>query len=197
MTRIRFGGSAASAASQPLERDTPENGATLGFGGAPFKRLRRGAAAGFHPPMPETMRIGRYQLDPLRHTLSGADRVVQLSPIASRFLQALARQPGAVVERAVLIEELWRGDYLVGEPALNRVVSETRRAVGDSPREPALIQTVHRRGYRLVASPAPTERPLVQERWVKVWLLVLGTFAVLAVAAAVILGLAVLSRYVR
>ncbi len=148
--------------------------------------------------MPQTVRIGRYQLDPLRHTLAGADRVVQLSPIASRFLQVLARQPGAVVERAVLIEELWRGDYLVGEPALNRVVSETRRAVGDSARNPAVIQTVHRRGYRLVAPPAEAaERPLLRERWVKVWLLVLGTFVVLAVAAIVIIGLAVLSRHAR
>jgi DNA-binding winged helix-turn-helix (wHTH) protein len=149
--------------------------------------------------MPETVPIGRYQLDTLRHTLSGADRVVQLSPIASRFLLALARQPGAVVERAVLIEELWRGDYLVGEPALNRVVSETRRAVGDNAREPALIQTVPRRGYRLVAPTgrAEAERPLVGERWVKIWLLVLGTFAVVAVVAIVVIGLAVLSRYLR
>ena len=149
--------------------------------------------------MPETLRIGRYQLDPLRHTLSGPDAVVQLSPIASRFLQVMARQPGAVVDRAVLIEELWRGDYLVGEPALNRVVSETRRAVGDNPKDPALIQTVPRRGYRLVAPAADSaaERPLVRERWVKVWLLVLGTFVVVAVVAIIIIGLAMASRYIR
>jgi DNA-binding winged helix-turn-helix (wHTH) protein len=151
--------------------------------------------------MPQTLRIGRYELDPLRHTLSGADRVVQLSPIASRFLQAMARRPGAVVERAVLIEELWRGDYLVGEPALNRVVSETRRAVGDNPKEPALIQTVPRRGYRLVApagdSEAAADRPLVRERWVKIWLLVLGSFLAVALVAIVIIGLAVASRHLR
>ena len=149
--------------------------------------------------MPETVRIGRYELDPLRHTLSSGDRVVQLSPIASRFLQAMAREPGAVVDRAVLIEELWRGDYLVGEPALNGVVSETRRAVGDNPKDPALIQTVPRRGYRLVASSGETtaDRPLLRERWVKIWLLALVTFVIVGVVAILIIGLAVGSRYLR
>ena len=153
--------------------------------------------------MRDTIRIGHYQLDPLSHTLAGADKVVQLSPIASRFLQVLARQPGAMVDRAVLIEELWRGDYLVGEPALNRVVSETRRAVGDNPREPAVIQTIPRRGYRLVAAEAAEnaagegERPLLRERWVKVWLLVLGSFLAIAVVAVVIIGLSVVSRFAR
>lgn len=94
--------------------------------------------------------IGAFHLDPLTHRLDAGGRTVQLSPLASRFLQELAARPGTVVERNALIETLWRGDWLVGDPALNRVVSETRRAVGDDPRNPALIQTVHRQGYRLV-----------------------------------------------
>lgn len=96
--------------------------------------------------------VGGFQLDLLTHRLAAGQRTVQLSPLASRFLQALAVRPGAVVDRAALIDALWRGDYLTGDPALNRVVSETRRAVGDNPRNPALIQTVHRHGYRLVGT---------------------------------------------
>jgi DNA-binding winged helix-turn-helix (wHTH) protein len=148
--------------------------------------------------MPDLIAIGRYQLDPLRHVLTGADGDAQLTPLASRFLQVLARDPGAVVERTALIEELWRGDFLVGEPALNRVVSETRRAVGDNPREPALIQTMHRRGYRLVAVPTePAATPLVHERWVKIWLLVLGTFTVLLLAFMIVMGFSLVARWVR
>lgn len=99
-----------------------------------------------------TMAVGEFELDLLTHRLDRHGRAVQLSPLASRFLQVLAAQPGTVVERNALIETLWRGDWLVGDPALNRVVSETRRAVGDDPRNPALIQTVHRQGYRLVGA---------------------------------------------
>ena len=94
--------------------------------------------------------VGGFQLDLLTHRLASGEKTVQLSPLASRFLQALAARPGAVVDRAALIDAMWRGDYLTGDPALNRVVSETRRAVGDDPRNPTLIQTIHRHGYRLV-----------------------------------------------
>lgn len=117
--------------------------------------------------------VGAFSLDPLTHRLSGAMGTVQLSPLASRFLQTLAAQPGTVVDRETLIERLWRGDWLVGDPALNRVVSETRRAVGDDPRNPALIQTVHRQGYRLVgadavaADPAWTPPATNRTLWIK------------------------------
>lgn len=65
-------------------------------------------------------------------------------------MELLAREPGAVVERNAIIDELWQGNYLVGEAALNRLVSEIRRAVGDNARDPRLIQTLPRCGYRLV-----------------------------------------------
>jgi DNA-binding winged helix-turn-helix (wHTH) protein len=148
-------------------------------------------------PMIRRVPIGRNELDPLRHVLTGRGGKTQLSALASRFLQALARRPGDVVERSALIDELWRGDYLVGEPALNRVVSETRRAVGDDPKNPALIQTVHRRGYRLVAVAAPEGGRLVEERWVKIWLLLLGSLAALAGVFALVLGMGLLARWVR
>jgi DNA-binding winged helix-turn-helix (wHTH) protein len=149
------------------------------------------------------MQVGPYQLDPIAHTLGGPQGTLQLSPLASRFLQALAREPGAVVERAALIEELWRGDYLVGEPALNRVVSETRRALGDSPRNPTLIQTVHRRGYRLVAPvegelPGTSLAPSAAEPvWQRIWRYGLITFSLLAATAVAIVALSVVSRMAR
>ena len=123
--------------------------------------------------------VGGFQLNLLTHRLACDDRTVQLSPLASRFLQALAARPGAVVDRAALIDAMWRGDYLTGDPALNRVVSETRRAVGDDPRNPALIQTIHRHGYRLVGvdggeavDPAWRVPASIQAPWIKsgLWL---------------------------
>lgn len=109
---------------------------------------------------PAGMLTDRIWFDPYRNRLLVDDQEISLSPQAARFLELLARRPGEVVDREQLIDELWRGDYLTGDPALNRVVSETRRAVGDDPKEPHLIQTVHRRGYRLVLGTAPpAQRP--------------------------------------
>jgi DNA-binding winged helix-turn-helix (wHTH) protein len=132
-----------------------------------------------------TIAFGQFALDSRRHVLCGPGGEAQLSPLASRLLEVLARQPGGIVDRGVIIEELWRGDWLVGDPALNRVVSELRRAVGDDPRSPTLIQTVPRRGYRLVAqteaAPAATPRGLFGgwPHWQRVW--GMGILTVLAV----------------
>lgn len=100
--------------------------------------------------MTEDMQIGAYRLDVFANRLAGPDGDIDLSPVGARFLEILARRPGEVVDRQAIIDEIWRGDFLTGDPALHRVVSEIRRAVGENPREPVLIQTVHRRGYRLV-----------------------------------------------
>jgi DNA-binding winged helix-turn-helix (wHTH) protein len=134
-----------------------------------------------------TIAFGQFELNSRRHVLRGPGGEAQLSPLASRLLEVLARQPGGIVDRGTIIEELWRGDWLVGDPALNRVVSELRRAVGDDPRSPTLIQTVPRRGYRLVAhaegaTPGPAPRGLFPgwPHWQRVWgLSILTLLAVL------------------
>lgn len=116
--------------------------------------------AALAPSSDALIRFGRYALDPWRNVLMIEAREVALTPLAARLLEALARRPGETVERTELIETLWRGDWRVGDPALHRVVSELRRAVGDDPRRPTLVQTVPRQGYRLVAEgPAPAAAP--------------------------------------
>ncbi|MBX3428334.1 MAG: winged helix-turn-helix domain-containing protein [Hyphomonadaceae bacterium] len=88
--------------------------------------------------------------------MSGPHGEASVSPLVARLLAELARAPGETIERAALIAALWRDDPLIADAALNRLVSEARQAVGDDPKNPSLIQTVPRRGYRLVAvSPSP------------------------------------------
>jgi DNA-binding winged helix-turn-helix (wHTH) protein len=128
--------------------------------------------------------LGPYRLDRLSHSLTTPKGEVRLSPLASDFLVLLAEQPGEVVARDRLIELLWRGDFLLGDRALNRLVSEVRSAIGDDPRRPRLIQTVPRRGYRLAVEPAaaaPAARPALP-LWIRL----------LIACAAVTLGLCAL-----
>jgi pimeloyl-ACP methyl ester carboxylesterase len=47
---------------------------------------------------------------------------------------------------------------LLGQGALKVCVSEIRRALGDEARSPRIIETAHRRGYRLIADVAPPSR---------------------------------------
>ena len=106
---------------------------------------------------PKIISLGHYRFDPGRNVLSGAASEAGLSPLAGRLLQFMAAQPGLVVEREELIDALWDGNYLVGDPALTRLVSETRKLAQQVGGQP-LIETVHRRGYRLVcAEPADAD----------------------------------------
>lgn len=147
------------------------------------------------------MRIGQYELDSRRNILRSPAGEVQLSPLAARLLDVLGRTPGEIVERGTIIDELWRGDWLVGDPALNRVVSELRRTVGDDPRDPTLIQTVPRRGYRLV--PPADDRPegvapmlSVREEplWRQIWRMGNQTIAILFLGLAAVLVLAIFAH---
>ncbi len=65
-------------------------------------------------------------------------------------LVALAEQAGEVLSRDELLEQVW-GESFVGEEALTHAIWDLRRAFGDQPKTPQFIQTVHGKGYRLVA----------------------------------------------
>ena len=50
-----------------------------------------------------------------------------------------------------LLDAVW-GHQFVTESVLKTAVSDLRTALGDSPREPRIIETVSRRGYRFIAA---------------------------------------------
>lgn len=144
---------------------------------------------------------GRHTLDAVRNVLLVDGREVALSPLAAQLLRVLARRPGEVVARAELIDLLWRGDWSVGDPALSRVVSEIRSVVGDDAKRPTLIQTVPRRGYRLVSSVAGGQAditsPRPTPRWHAAWRLANTTIVILMGSLTSIAVLAVFARHFR
>ena len=137
-------------------------------------------------------------LDTLSHTLVQDGRPVQLSPLASRLLQLLAQRPGEVMERGEIIDALWKGDWLIGDPGLSRLVSEVRSAANDDAKRPTLIQTIPRRGYRLVTQVIPPGRmQRIEPSWPQIWGLANWSLLILVGGAALILALAILARAAR
>ena len=67
-----------------------------------------------------------------------------------QMLVILAERAGEVVSRDELHEQLWT-DAIVTDKALTRLASELRKAFGDDPRDPRVIATISKNGYRLVA----------------------------------------------
>ncbi len=85
---------------------------------------------------------------------------IQLEPKVMEVLVFLARNPGEVLSRQDFHEAIWPGTF-VGDEVLTYSISELRRALGDDARNPRIIETIPRRGYRLIAPvslPEKTEK---------------------------------------
>jgi TolB-like protein/DNA-binding winged helix-turn-helix (wHTH) protein/cytochrome c-type biogenesis protein CcmH/NrfG len=102
---------------------------------------------------PETgapLKIGDWRFLPTLHRLEGDGVVVHLEPKAASVLQLLAERPGEPLSRQQLLEAAWSG-LVVSDDALTQVIIKLRKALGNTPRIPEYIQTIPKRGYRLVA----------------------------------------------
>jgi Tol biopolymer transport system component/DNA-binding winged helix-turn-helix (wHTH) protein len=64
-------------------------------------------------------------------------------------LVLLAQANGEVVTRERLLEEVWNGAF-VGDDVITRAIGELRRLFEDDPKSPRVIETIRKRGYRLL-----------------------------------------------
>lgn len=96
-------------------------------------------------------RFAEIELDPERYVLQRAGRQVPLRPQVFEVLRYLIEHRGRLVTKTELLHALWSNSH-VGESVVPWAVSFARRAIGQGPGERQPIETVHRRGYRFVAS---------------------------------------------
>jgi DNA-binding winged helix-turn-helix (wHTH) protein/TolB-like protein/Tfp pilus assembly protein PilF len=96
------------------------------------------------------LRIGDWRVDPATNELARGAEAVRIEPKAMEVLVALAARPGQVVSREELLAAVWPG-VVVGDETLTQSIIKLRRALGDNPRAPSYIETISKRGYRLIA----------------------------------------------
>lgn len=82
--------------------------------------------------------------------------VRQMEPRLMLLLCSLAAEPGRLVTRESLFAHLWP-DTHVTDHALTKAVSELRKLLDDSSKSPRFIETVPKKGYRLLVAPLPLE----------------------------------------
>lgn len=103
--------------------------------------------------------IGDWSVEPTLDALQRGGETVRLEPKAMELLVALASRPGEVVSREELLSAVWPG-VVVGDEALSQAVTKLRKALGDDVRAPIYIETISKRGYRLIAPVKPlADRP--------------------------------------
>jgi DNA-binding winged helix-turn-helix (wHTH) protein/Tfp pilus assembly protein PilF len=85
---------------------------------------------------------------------------VHVEPKAMEVLLKLVDYPGEVVSRTEFLESVWGGRFIC-EDVVTNAISSLRRALSDNCRDRPLIQTVPKRGYRLMFRPTreTTEEP--------------------------------------
>ena len=101
--------------------------------------------------------IGETEVDPEGLRLYSAGKEASLEPKVMLVLVELAANAGDVVSRAQLIDRIWNVSY-GGDESLTRAISILRKHLEDNKSTRRVIETVPRRGYRLVAD-VTTENP--------------------------------------
>ena len=103
-------------------------------------------------------RLGPWRVDPAACELRADNRTVRLRPKVMDLLMALADRPGEVCSKPELLDAVWP-DVVVTEASLSVAVAELREALGDDPSRPTCVETIPRRGYRLIATVLDGPRP--------------------------------------
>ncbi|MGE3518177.1 MAG: AAA family ATPase [Vicinamibacterales bacterium] len=102
-----------------------------------------------HPISPE--RAEPVALDLINGRIRRGWAIVRLRPKDTAVLQRLMNRPGQLVTKHALMATCWP-DVTVTESVLKACVNRLRLALGDDPKTPRFIETVHRRGYRFIGT---------------------------------------------
>src|SRR5579864_4733707 len=99
----------------------------------------------------DVVRFGHFELDVRAGELTKRGRKIFLQEQPFQILLMLLEKPGDVVLREEIRERLWpNGTFVQFAPSINAAVQRLREALGDTANRPRYVETVSRRGYRLL-----------------------------------------------
>lgn len=106
-------------------------------------RLREGDVKG-----PDTLRIGDLSIDVSGHEVTRNGARINLTPLEFDLLAALARRPGQVLTRDMLLEEIWGYRHQGDARLVNVHVQRLRSKIEKDPDNPEVVLTVRGVGYK-------------------------------------------------
>jgi DNA-binding winged helix-turn-helix (wHTH) protein len=101
-------------------------------------------------PVAADFRLAEWLVQPSLNRLSWDERVVQLEPKLMDVLVFLAENAGRVVSKNEITDAVWP-EVFITESVITRSIAGLRRAFGDDVKSPSFIETISKRGYRLIA----------------------------------------------
>ena len=101
-------------------------------------------------PPSRVVQVGDLEINIDRYEVSREGQPIDLTSKELSLLVALARRAGELVRRDQLAEEVWGTGLWPVNRSLDVHMSSLRRKLGDTPRHPRYVQTVHGLGFRLL-----------------------------------------------
>jgi two-component system response regulator MtrA len=106
--------------------------------------LRRASAI----PEDPVLTRGDLEIDPAAFAARKNGEEVNLTATEFKLLLELARRPGQVFTRELLLERVWDYEYLGDSRLVDVAVQRLRGKIEDDPKEPKHVKTVRGVGYR-------------------------------------------------
>lgn len=96
-------------------------------------------------------RLGDWFVDPACNTLSKQGKSCRIEPLAMDVLVYLIARSPMVVSSRTLVAALWP-NKIAGPRVVSKRINQIRNALGDDAKNPAIIETIPKRGYRLITT---------------------------------------------
>jgi len=128
-------------------------------------------------------RVGDWAFEPDANELRRGDERRRLEHRAARTLELLCNRAGEMVTPDDILAEVWNG-RAISANSVPVVISDLRQALEDDARSPRYIETVAKRGYRLMVE-GPADTPAVAPRRTRLrpTLITLAALALMMAAA--------------
>ena len=95
------------------------------------------------------LQFGEFILDIKQAQLLCNDEEVAIEPKLIELLLLFVNQPNTIISRRYILDQLW-ADSLVTDNAVNKMIGKLRKVLSDDAQNPLYIQTIPKRGYRLI-----------------------------------------------
>ena len=99
-------------------------------------------------PQREVLEFGELTIDVSGHKVMVSGKEIDLTASEFKLLTTLSRYPGRVYSRMELVEKVLGYDFEGYERTIDSHVKNLRAKIGDNPRNPKWLHTVHGVGYR-------------------------------------------------
>ena len=101
-----------------------------------------------------SFQLGEWLIKPEDGSLTSADKSTRLEPLQMELLVFLCARAGQVVTKDEILEKVWQGRF-VSDDTVKASFYQLRKALCDTPRKPRFIETLPKRGYRVLVNPVP------------------------------------------